>query len=311
MAGGDTQYDAAMAILCRDGQKLPLVARFEVGRDPRSALHVADPRVSSRHARVVWTREGWQLRDLGSTNGTTLDGQRVEPGLDYPLQRGAVITFGSPANAWVLTDAAPPQAMAEDARGVQRFAEEGLLALPSDDEPSVVILEQASGEWLAEFDGEPRAVKDQEELQVGEAVWRLHLPTVYAMTVAARSVERDQVGLRFGVSRDEEFVSIHVLGTSPPVEVPARAHHYMLLLLARAKQRDLADGQSPAAAGWLYTEELSGMLRTDQQQLNVSVHRARRQFAKLDAMGVSQLIERRRLTRQLRLGVELVEIETL
>ena len=78
----------------------------------------------------------------------------------------------------------------------------------------------------------------------------------------------------------------------------------MLLLLARARLADMEEGLPDGEAGWLYVEQLCQMLRTDQQQLNVSVHRARRQFSALDTVSVGRLIERRRLTRQLRLGID-------
>src|SRR6266545_4416117 len=53
---------------------------FLIGRDPGCQLRVDDPKVSRRHAEVAWTEGGWVLRDLGSSNGTYLDGERVEPG---------------------------------------------------------------------------------------------------------------------------------------------------------------------------------------------------------------------------------------
>ena len=64
-------------------------------------------------------------------------------------------------------------------------------------------------------------------------------------------------------------------------------------------------------SGNLEYAELSQMLRTDMYQLNVLVHRARRQFSKLNMVDAGQLIERRRLTRQLRLGIENLEIAPL
>ncbi len=47
---------------------------MDIGRDAACGLTVEDGRVSKRHARLRWTGTGWQLEDLGSKNGTTLNG---------------------------------------------------------------------------------------------------------------------------------------------------------------------------------------------------------------------------------------------
>jgi ABC-type multidrug transport system ATPase subunit/pSer/pThr/pTyr-binding forkhead associated (FHA) protein len=54
-----------------DGQRLA------IGRDESNDLTLADPNVSRFHAEVVATASGIELRDLGSRNGTRLNGQPV------------------------------------------------------------------------------------------------------------------------------------------------------------------------------------------------------------------------------------------
>jgi len=51
-----------------------------IGRDGPGLdipLH-GDPYVSRRHAEIVWLGSGWGVRDLGSTNGTRINGVAVE-----------------------------------------------------------------------------------------------------------------------------------------------------------------------------------------------------------------------------------------
>ena len=48
-----------------------------IGSDPGCDLVVAAPSVSGRHCRLSRTEEGYTLEDLGSTNGTFVNGQRV------------------------------------------------------------------------------------------------------------------------------------------------------------------------------------------------------------------------------------------
>jgi len=49
-----------------------------IGRESASCnIAIADPTISRRHANITWSATGWTISDLGSTNGTSLDGQPV------------------------------------------------------------------------------------------------------------------------------------------------------------------------------------------------------------------------------------------
>jgi adenylate cyclase len=62
-----------------------------VGRTDDCDLPIADPTVSRRHAELDLTEGGLRLRDLGSTNGTFVDGRRVSEAVALP---GAQVAFG-------------------------------------------------------------------------------------------------------------------------------------------------------------------------------------------------------------------------
>jgi DNA-binding NtrC family response regulator len=67
---------------------LPLRAgRLAVGRDDLAARHLADERVSHRHLEVEHDGGIWTVRDLGSTNGTCLDGEPVRGERTHPAPR--------------------------------------------------------------------------------------------------------------------------------------------------------------------------------------------------------------------------------
>src|SRR5262245_56689997 len=77
-----SRIGVAMAIL-RDlgsGEAVPLAARVVVGRASTATLRLGDSRVSGEHATVLWTGAAWEIRDLGSRNGTFVDGGRVGAG---------------------------------------------------------------------------------------------------------------------------------------------------------------------------------------------------------------------------------------
>jgi Domain of unknown function (DUF1707)/Inner membrane component of T3SS, cytoplasmic domain len=84
--------------------------RFTIGRDAACDLVLPDLSVSRWHAGLNRCASGWMLADLGSTNGTRLNGWRVtEP---VPVRPGDQVTFG--AVSFVV---APPGAAAPGAAG--------------------------------------------------------------------------------------------------------------------------------------------------------------------------------------------------
>lgn len=62
-----------------------------LGRDAANDVVLHDPRASARHARIVATEQGFFIEDLGSTNGTFVQGQRVTR---QRLQDGEMILIG-------------------------------------------------------------------------------------------------------------------------------------------------------------------------------------------------------------------------
>ncbi len=65
---------------------------YTLGRHGNNDIAIADPKVSSFHARIDRTSEGFVLVDLQSRNGCWVNGQRVEKGL---LTTGDEIRVGS------------------------------------------------------------------------------------------------------------------------------------------------------------------------------------------------------------------------
>jgi hypothetical protein len=62
-----------------------------IGRDPSNDLFLDDVTVSRRHAEIVHTVDGFRVRDLGSLNGTYVDGTRQE---ETVLRDGAHLRVG-------------------------------------------------------------------------------------------------------------------------------------------------------------------------------------------------------------------------
>lgn len=92
---GDMPADGGLLIVVRGpiaGSRLALSKDVTTaGRHPRSDLFLDDITVSRRHAEFVRTPAGFVLRDVGSLNGTYLNGERVE---EAPLGNGDEVQIG-------------------------------------------------------------------------------------------------------------------------------------------------------------------------------------------------------------------------
>lgn len=61
------------------GTRIPLgTGDILIGRNPECLLVLDDDFASGRHAALVRTADGWAVEDLGSTNGTFVDGIRID-----------------------------------------------------------------------------------------------------------------------------------------------------------------------------------------------------------------------------------------
>jgi len=65
-----------------------------IGRGAGCTVQIGDPYASTRHSRVVCEMGIFTVEDLGSTNGTRLNGNRLEPNKPTKLGHGDLIGVG-------------------------------------------------------------------------------------------------------------------------------------------------------------------------------------------------------------------------
>ncbi len=291
-----------MAILRHmgNGDALPLAARVVVGRANTAGLVVSEPKVSGEHAVLSWNGQQWEVRDLGSRNGTFVDGRRLGSGESSALTVGTRLTFGAEAPAFVLEHAGAPGAMAIGPGRATVHARDGLLALPSAENPEVLVFSDGLG-WVAESGDDRRRVSDGDPVVAAGVAFRLRLPQVVEGTATADAgLTLDTVGIRFEVSRDEEHVRLQLVHRGRSIPIEPREHGYVLLTLARKR---LADAAEPASEqGWIERDQLLRMLQLDANGLNVAIYRARGQLAAAGLIDSAGIVEVRRGQR--RIGID-------
>lgn len=84
-------------------------AEVILGREEGTDISVRDPEVSRRHVRLSWQSGNYFVEDLGSTNGTFLNGALVAS--PQPLRSGDTIGMGQTLLVF-RTEAEPPAAHA-------------------------------------------------------------------------------------------------------------------------------------------------------------------------------------------------------
>jgi transcriptional regulator with GAF, ATPase, and Fis domain len=73
------------------GTTRPVGARMTIGKAPDNDLVLNDDTVSRHHCELVRTGDGIQVKDLGSTNGTKIDGTRIH---EATIASGSVLKVG-------------------------------------------------------------------------------------------------------------------------------------------------------------------------------------------------------------------------
>lgn len=153
------------------GQKYPLSeSEIIIGRDPHVDISINIPEVSRRHARLRYEMDGYIIEDLGSTNGTFVNGQRLSgPNVlqsGDEIQLGDAVTLrykssGFDPNATLVTPASEARSMpqqrqqpapqpspqpARPAPAPQRSGYAGQV--PSGPGPAMIEEEQKGSPWL-------------------------------------------------------------------------------------------------------------------------------------------------------------------
>jgi len=103
------------------GQRLPIKAPVvNIGRGEYNDVVIADPSVSTMHAKLQRREAIWILTDLGSTNGTFVEGERLTG--ETPLSPGTTVRFGEVSALFEPHDEAVPAKRTGQTRLMERLS---------------------------------------------------------------------------------------------------------------------------------------------------------------------------------------------
>ena len=104
-AAGEVAWRPVIEI---EGRRHPLTkSRTLIGRGSDADITIADAGTSRKHIEILWDGERGMVRDLGSTNGSTIEGRRFH---EAPLAPDTVIRIGRTDVIFrVVPQATPPK----------------------------------------------------------------------------------------------------------------------------------------------------------------------------------------------------------
>jgi HD-GYP domain-containing protein (c-di-GMP phosphodiesterase class II) len=114
---------------------------LQVGRLTTSDVVIDDSSVSRQHAELAITSQGWAVRDLGSTNGTFLNGKRIGRA-EQALHCGDILQFG---HVSMIVDIVERQAMIAPSRDDTAMAVAGAVKCTWEDFPETLALLPGQG----------------------------------------------------------------------------------------------------------------------------------------------------------------------
>lgn len=151
----------------------------EIGKAPHNKLVVNDPTVSSTHAIVVVRDGGYTIVDLGSSNGTFINGNR-QGGDAYTLQHGdkiqlgnVMLTFRNPAETTENKTARLSLEALEEVRRRAALKSDPAYAIPRTD-PSSLPVPPSKITTAAEDDALEKAEKKKKKKDKDKGGWNIN-----------------------------------------------------------------------------------------------------------------------------------------
>lgn len=277
------------------GEKVFLKSLHIFGRNrEKSDTELKSKDISHIHASIRWTGWEWMVTDL-SRNGVWIDGVRLAHGKNAELKMGHIIRFGSSdESVWKMSDQNPPVNLLIPLTSGAPAIELGRLnALPDDTTPDISVYLSHTGQWVYENENGVTPLNSGDIIHHARGSWQFVCAEPVDLTFSKE--ESREIRFVFKVSMDEEHVNVILQLGEDVFDLGERAHHYMLLTLARQRLEDAREGLDLATQGWLDQDRMAAMLNLESSHLNIHIFRIRKQLqtALPEALSLPRLVERR------------------
>jgi pSer/pThr/pTyr-binding forkhead associated (FHA) protein len=277
--------------------------------------------VSRLQARLIWRNEHWTVRDLGSRNGTYVNGERCVGGNLYPIRVGDRLLLGDKRENWVLTDGRAPRSVLIPLSGDRSpVILENLLVLPSMEHPHVTVFGVGPGRYEFESEEGTRAALDHnQQIIVGGQPYIVHICdgdvgdeiTRTDTELTTQACEKN-LQLEIAVAPDEESAGATIKYGNVRHVLKPKVHLYLLAHLARMRisqtpsdivstNEEMSDAEGDDY-GWVDCKALCKDLLINPVHLTQQVCRIRKDFQKISPFAAETVIDRR-LRGKMRVGI--------
>lgn len=280
------------------GKIHPLAANSDIGRTATRFVHVDSLHASSRHADISWRKGVWQLTDVGSTNGTRVNGLKLPRGEPRVLRRGDRIAFGTTDQEWVVESVDPPAVLARRVRdGAVVVGLGETLLLPTEDDPEATLFRDPStGKWWCEVGERAWEPGEEEVVQLTDA-WQLYIPPESPRTkVGPSALNITNVVLHLRADRSEEHVSAWLEHAEGRTELGEAEHWTVAWILAKDRLEDTGPEHD---RGWMDTRLLAIETGKNQKSLDMYYSRIRKALVEKRVEDGDQAVEGRPHQRRL------------
>lgn len=164
----ENNFTLLMQLGPKQGETVAVLGdEFTMGRDPSNEWPIEDIEVSRRHARLVLENGSYSIEDLGSTNGTFVNGQRIRsllpvlPGATIRLGENVLLFFdeGAAYSDDGITDKQPPEkkaASAEEPAKAARSEAKPEAPSPAEEEKSISEINESTQSDIQQVKARPR-----------------------------------------------------------------------------------------------------------------------------------------------------------
>lgn len=271
------------------------------GRMDSCDVRIADPHIGGVHCIVTFLpgadgRSGvWVVRDQGSLNGTYVNGERLQSGVDKVLQVDDHLRLG-PDEVWQVVDLAPPAPVAFHPGSGALLVADGTHLRAADGTTVPFALRERNGRWSTTgADGRRAPVKDGDTLPIADGTWRLYLPTSPLDVTLTQVDPTNARGLHLVLQWTEREAVLGATlfrdGVRFPLDVHADGRALQFLgILASRRAAELEAGETLADAGWISYAELMRRLKLTRGGLGTLIHRARAIFGEAGVTHPRQVV---------------------